>query len=1002
MADRTLDQLPEESVAQDADIIYVRRDGIDYKMQRGSVVSGKVSSSRRVNTGPGLKGGRDLQADVTIDLDLSGVLEDTAPNATADYVLTLDSSENEPRRVRLDRLPGGTSGGGGGSNGFANIEVPGESTVSAEAPGDNLSLLAGSNISITTNATDDSITFSAINVVPNSRNVSAGSGLIGGGNLTADRALAVSIATQSEDTAPDLNADFVLTHDSSTGSLRKVRLGLLGGTSLTPIIASPSSLGMIRIGPGLSIDQNGIVSAATSYTLPPATTSSRGGVTVGAGLSVDAAGLLSNTNPTPYVPAVATVGQAGIVKPGSTLTVALDGTLDVVGGTGGGGTVSDGAYRPESYGAIRGVGLSLTQRQANTAALNACLAAAGGAKGRVDAGGGVFEIYGPLSITQSGFVVTGDRCVIRQFQTGVSVVAVSNVSRLTFRGFHLTYQTAQASGDNPTSLETYTAALRLSAVSDSNFEDIETSNAWVGLGVSATTGSFNNTFTHFRLNLAQGLGYGLVHKAGTGSAFINVRVTTANDLPATVSGGVFLAGMGQSHFTQLTIEHLTCSKPLSMVTCDSMTFSGSVFHDLGPVPVGGYGGVIHGSSGTGAQFAGSVVSATRLDGTGLGLADASIYTGELGFSVVATNVWISATTKTGSVRFALLGHVSNAPARNVFGTFQGVRLDTRADRPHRLDDLCYASVDPLSDVVDGPLLAYNNAVGGTTGGYTAYTSDLSIVYPAVHGRYIRIASPLTSEVSLTLSNYIDRPYANSTLNAPRLYPGAVVRVERSSAATGAFLATVNSHDGTAIAPLPAGTVADFVFDGNAWALAGAVIGASSSGGGGGGTFATKGEAEAGASSTTYMSPLRTRDAITAYAGTNEITGDEGQVVSFNASGDAVVVKNTRALIIPVTAETTTLAVGTSLRKVRLPIGLKLSGVEFYLPTSGTTQSIVDVNYNGSSIFPATPSVPPNGTSSSASSFTTGTLAKGGVITIDVDTAGTAAKGLQVTLLGTEV
>jgi hypothetical protein len=786
----------------------------------------------------------------------------------------------------------------------------------------------------------------------------------------------------------------VLTHDTSTNSLRKVRLALLSGSAYNLPVASPSTLGGIRLGTGLTADANGVVSAASTYTLPAATTTVRGGITVGSGLTINN-GALSNPNPTPYVPTIATVGSAGIVKPGATLTIAQDGTLDVIGGSGG-TPVSDGAYRPEQYGAIRGTGLSLAQRQANAASINSCWAAAGGAKGLVDMGGGVFEIFGPLSIGQSAFVIVGDRCVIRQFQSSVNVVSASNVSQISFRGFHLAYQSPQTSGDNPTTLETYVAALRLSAVSDSNFEEIETSNAWVGIGVSASTGSFNNTFTHCKTNLAAGLGYGLVHKAGTGSAFINVRIT-GNGTNVTVQGGVYLSGMTQCHFTQLTVEDVSCQRALSMVSCQSITFSGSVFNNLKPIPVNGYGGLIFASSGSGAQFAGSVISGTRLDNTGLGLTDASIYVGELNANYLATNVWISNTLKTGTVRFALLGHSSGSPARGLTGTFQQVRLDTRVDTPHRIDDLCYATVDPTSESLDGPLLSYNNSFGSATGGFTPYFDDLSIIYPAIHGRYIRISNPLTQDIFLTLSQYIDAPYGNSTINAPRVYRGSMIRIERAASATGSFLVTISGHTGIQLTTLNPGSRAEFMWNG-AWEM----VSGASAGGGGGGTFATQSEAQAGVSSTTYMSPARTKDAINTYASSNEISGTEGQVVGFNTAGDAIVIKNTRAICIPVFAETASVITGTGIRNLRLPIGLKLSAVELYTPTSGTTATTADINLNGTSIFSSPPIVAGNSSFTSHTVFATGTLPKGGVLSFDVDIPGSGAKGLQVTLIGTEV
>jgi D-arabinose 1-dehydrogenase-like Zn-dependent alcohol dehydrogenase len=55
--------------------------------------------------------------------------------------------------------------GGGGegvaANAFASIAVAGQSTVSADSSEDTLTLIAGSNVTITTNATNDSITIAS-------------------------------------------------------------------------------------------------------------------------------------------------------------------------------------------------------------------------------------------------------------------------------------------------------------------------------------------------------------------------------------------------------------------------------------------------------------------------------------------------------------------------------------------------------------------------------------------------------------------------------------------------------------------------------------------------------------------------------------------------------------------------------------------------------------------------------------------------------------------------
>jgi hypothetical protein len=53
-----------------------------------------------------------------------------------------------------------------------------------------------------------------------------------------------------------------------------------------PPVASATVLGGVRVGSGISIDANGVISASAGYTLPAATTSTLGGVIVGSGLSV--------------------------------------------------------------------------------------------------------------------------------------------------------------------------------------------------------------------------------------------------------------------------------------------------------------------------------------------------------------------------------------------------------------------------------------------------------------------------------------------------------------------------------------------------------------------------------------------------------------------------------------------------------------------------------------------------------------------------------------------
>lgn len=81
--------------------------------------------------------------------------------------------------IVITNTGGGTGSGGGGttpaSNAFTTIAILGQSNVVADTPSDTLTLVAGSGMSITTNATADTITFSS----------TGGGGGGGGGTATS-------------------------------------------------------------------------------------------------------------------------------------------------------------------------------------------------------------------------------------------------------------------------------------------------------------------------------------------------------------------------------------------------------------------------------------------------------------------------------------------------------------------------------------------------------------------------------------------------------------------------------------------------------------------------------------------------------------------------------------------------------------------------------------------------------------------------------------------------
>ena len=109
------------------------------------------------------------------------------------------------------------------------------------------------------------------------------------------------------------------------------------------------------------------------------------------------------------------------------------------------------------------------------------------------------------------------------------------------------------------------------------------------------------------------------------------------------------------------------------------------------------------------------------------------------------------------------------------------------------------------------------------------------------------------------------------------------------------------------------------------------------------------------------------------------------------------------MMITVSADNTDLQTGTGLVTLRAPFGMELYQIpRASLTTNGTSQTTIDINVGGSTIMNTNKLIidANEGTSTSASTaaaLTTTTINDDNQITIDVDAAGTGARGLKVTL-----
>lgn len=118
-----------------------------------------------------------------------------------------------------------------------------------------------------------------------------------------------------------------------------------GGGSYTLPTATATRLGGVKIGSGITVTNDGTISAeGGSYILPVATQNTLGGVMIGSGITVDSAGTISAQE---YTLPTASSEVLGGIKVGSGLTI-TDGVLSANGGGGDSTALDEITELPES------------------------------------------------------------------------------------------------------------------------------------------------------------------------------------------------------------------------------------------------------------------------------------------------------------------------------------------------------------------------------------------------------------------------------------------------------------------------------------------------------------------------------------------------------------------------------------------------------------------------------------------------------------------------------
>lgn len=100
-----------------------------------------------------------------------------------------------------------------------------------------------------------------------------------------------------------------------------------------------------------------------------------------------------------------------------------------------------------------------------------------------------------------------------------------------------------------------------------------------------------------------------------------------------------------------------------------------------------------------------------------------------------------------------------------------------------------------------------------------------------------------------------------------------------------------------------------------------------------------------------------------------------------------------------TDETTALTSGATKVSFRMPYDFQLTGITAYVRTSGSTATIVDVNSGSTSLLISAITIPANQFYTVASNLLWTALTEHDIITVDIDSAGTAAAGLKLWLEG---
>ena len=177
-----------------------------------SDITGNAATATALETARTIHG---VSFDGTANIDLTEVIQDTvgamvSGNTESNITVTYEDSDGT--------LDFSVTGGGSVSEAFKTISVSGQSDVVADAAADTLTLVAGSNMTITTNASGDEITF-ASSGSGGSQNLFSTIAVAGQSNVVADSTTdtLTFVAGNNITLTTDASADSITINSTSSG-----------------------------------------------------------------------------------------------------------------------------------------------------------------------------------------------------------------------------------------------------------------------------------------------------------------------------------------------------------------------------------------------------------------------------------------------------------------------------------------------------------------------------------------------------------------------------------------------------------------------------------------------------------------------------------------------------------------------------------------------------------------------------------------------------------------